>query len=175
MGDGWFGNHRSLKEQMMGLKPVLAECKGKRVLDVGCAEGLIALEFAKAGAKVDAFDNNAGFAHTAITNSRRMRGAVRVRCADMSNGCPFKGRYDIVLALAVLHKALNIPAAVAVLTGVCDDLMVIRLPYGSTGFLTAKHGGSTCDLLTEMPVHGFRLERTEPGPRDEVVQYWRRA
>jgi hypothetical protein len=135
---------------------------------------LIALEFAKAGAKVDAFDNNAGFAHTAIINSRRMRGSVRVRHADMSNGCPFKGRYDIVLALAVLHKSLNIPAAVTALTGVCDDLMVIRLPYGSTGFLQAKHGESTCDLLTAMPERGFVLERTEMGPREEWVQYWRR-
>jgi SAM-dependent methyltransferase len=174
MADGWFGNHRSLQEQMEGLGPALAECKGKRVLDVGCAEGWIALEFYKAGGKVDAFDNNVDYASSARRNTS---GRVRVRLHDMNEGLPkgMRGPYDIVLALAVLHKAPDIPRAVKLLAGVCSSLMVIRLPYGSTGFLNAKHGDSTCDLLTVMPEHGFNLERTEQGPREELVQYYRRT
>ena len=50
---GWFSTKgrlgdRTLKQQLMGLDPLFAECKGKTVLDVGCAEGLISIELDKA-------------------------------------------------------------------------------------------------------------------------------
>lgn len=172
----WFNGHRSLAEQMKGLDPALAECKGKRVLDVGCAEALISLEFWKRGATVDAFDNNVSYVAQATRNAGHTGGLVKVLLGDMNDGLP-KGMmppYDIVLALAVLHKAPDVTAATRLLAKACSDLMVIRLPIGCTGVMQAKHGTSVCNLLTEMPALGFTLERTEKGPRDELVQYYRR-
>lgn len=172
----WFNGHRSLAEQMRGLDPALAECKGKRVLDVGCAEALISLEFWKHGAMVDAFDNNVAYVAAASENAGHARGLVKIVLGDMNAGLPkgMKPPYDIVLALAVLHKAPDVTAATRLLARACSDLMVIRLPIGCTGVIQAKHGGSFCNLLTEMPAHRFKLERTENGPRDELVQYWRK-
>jgi 16S rRNA G966 N2-methylase RsmD len=39
-----------LEEQLRGLEPMLSEVKGKTVLDIGCAEGLIAREVLERGA-----------------------------------------------------------------------------------------------------------------------------
>lgn len=176
-GHGWFGNHRSLKEQMMGLGPALEESNGKAVLDAGCAEGHIAVEFAKAGARVDAFDNNPGFVVDAESAARKhAKGAVRVKAGDINVGLPdpFGPAYDVVLALAILHKAESVYRSTKMLADACSGLMVVRLPKGSTGMLRAKFGPSWCDLNIEMPNLGFHLERTESGPRGELVQYWRR-
>lgn len=178
-GHGWFGNHRTLKEQMLGLAPALAEAKGKRVLDAGAAEGLISVEFVKAGAaKVDAFDNNQSYITEGQWHSwsGRGKGFMRFKPGDINVGLPdgFTGPYDIVLALAILHKAQDVAVSTRMLSEACGGLLVIRLPVGSTGVLEAKYGDSSCDLHQELPGLGFSLERTEQGPRTELVQYWRR-
>lgn len=177
-GQGWFENHRTVKEQMLGLAPAMAEAKGKTVLDAGSAEGHIAFEFVRAGAaRVDAFDNNHGYVCEAENIAyRRARGAMRAKYGDINLGLPdgFGPRYDIVLALAIIHKAADVTVTTRMLAEACAGLLVVRLPLGSEGAFKAKYGGTTCDLNVEMPALGFALERTEPGPRGELVMYWRR-
>lgn len=175
-GQGWFGNHRTLGEQMLGLGPAISEAKGKRVLDAGAAEGLIALEFVKAGAKVDAFDNNRDYVYEGDRQARRHGGgAMRMRWADLNVALPeaYVPPYDIVLALAIIHKARDVGQATQLLAGACSGLLVVRLPRDSKGMIKAKFGDSRCDLAVEMPALGFKLERKERGPRGELVQYWR--
>jgi len=41
-----------IKERITGFEFLLDEVKGKSVLDLGCAEGLVSLEFAKQGASL---------------------------------------------------------------------------------------------------------------------------
>ena len=164
---------RTLKEQMLGLDVALSEAKGKSVLDVGCAEGLIGLEFARAGASrvlgVDRLD-------THIRVARKHCGSlVKFQVMDL-NEQPVAEEpdFDIVLALAVLHKLVQPAHGVRYCASHARSLVVVRLPYGSRGRIQGKHSGVECDVPAEMAAQGFRLERKKRGPRHELVQYYRR-
>ncbi len=182
---GWFhiprvqNGDRSLVEQMEGLAPALAEAHGKTIADLGCAEGLIALEFAKVGATdVVGVDYNVAM----IDVARRLWGRnsalpVRFLYGDVKAVKPFgkKGKFDIVLALAVLHKLLDPADGVRFCADLAASLLVIRLPIGSTGAIVSKHGAnSEADICAILPTLGFTLDKVLPGPRGELVQYWRR-
>lgn len=179
---GWFNRERSLQEQLLGLSEALAEAKGKRILDLGCAEGLIAQQFVNAGAiRVHACDNNEQYVAAAdLVADAQPLGAMTVEWADLNHGLPdwLLPEYDQVLALAVLHK-LKDPgqsihmAASAVARG---GLLVIRLPIRSTGEIHYKHDRArVADTRSILPGLGFTLEHDNPGPRGERVHYWRRA
>jgi SAM-dependent methyltransferase len=180
---GWFDlpgvrrGDRSVAEQMLGLESALAECKNKTVVDLGCAEGMIALEFARAGAKsVFAVDYNMRMLESA---ERELAKAgplpVQFRQVDIKDGY-FKGKtYDIVLALAVLHKLRKPDAGINLCASCARSLIVIRLPKGSTGVITGKAQGShTADVSAILKHRGFELEKMVPGPRAEMVMHWRR-
>lgn len=179
---GWFENGpRTLAEQMKGLESMLAEAAGKTVLDLGCAEGLIAIEVANAGAaRVDACDNNAVFVTAAMKNTfQEARGDVDVHWADLNAGMPAwtAGGYDIVLALAIIHKLNHPSEKLAAAAAIARDLLVIRLPvHAFRGEFSAKHRPDMkCNVHQVLPPLGFVLERDVPGPRRERVQYWRRT
>jgi SAM-dependent methyltransferase len=195
---GWFDipgvqkGDRTLAEQMKGLEPALAACSGKRLLDLGCAEGLIAFEFAAAGAHVLGVDMNT----TMIDLARRMAKqrfepksrprfenatvqALMVEASTPGNESWFEPGYDIVLALAVVHKLEHPAQAVRFVATIARERAVIRLPVmktrrGEPHVIHGKHSGITCDVNAEMMAHGFRLAEQLPGPRGEFVQHWLR-
>jgi len=148
MSEGWFNipgtqkGPRTLQEQMLGLKPALEETYGKTVLDLGCAEGLIAIEFAKRGASlVCGIDYNPDLIATAakeIEKANEHTGKfLPVGCiyADLSEVIEenYHQQFDIVLALAVLHKLNDPEAGAKFCAASAKSLIVIRLPFGSTG------------------------------------------
>lgn len=166
---------RTLTEQMLGLHPALAEARGRSVVDFGCAEGLIAIEFAKAGAQVRACDYNASMIDTAkrlaegVPNVEFLHADLREVMSDTSWRC------DILLLLAVLHKMPQPQLALEHFADIAGDLMVIRLPVGSSGErLRSKHTNERCNVNLTMGQRGFALEKSLTGPRRERVQYWRR-
>lgn len=189
---GWFAipgvqeGPRTLAEQMLGLDAALAEADGKTVCDLGCAEGLIAMEFAKAGARsVYACDYNEQMIVTAKAEQAKLppdprRVDVAFYHADLrelireERASGEIWQYDIVLALAILHK-LNDPADGArFCCEIARSLIVVRLPAGSTGLIRGKHTGRPADVPAIFAACGFRRERKEEGPRGEWIQYWRR-
>lgn len=185
---GWFRipgrqqGERSLAEQLRGLDTALLEAEGRTVLDLGCAEGLIALEFARAGALVFGVEHNAALLDVAREIGAEQPLEVRSRLSwaqadigDIVTGAWYGAEgWDIVLALAVLHKLQAPREALKYFAEHCRSLFVVRLPAGSTGAFATKHHGTPCDLSREMSRLGFLLERVERGPRRELVQYWRR-
>lgn len=167
---------RSIDEQMTGLHPALAEVKGRTVFDMGCAEGMIAQEFARAGARVYAVD----YRREMIETAQRVVEGVTFELVDLRDAWKAASRagkwrrFHIVLALAVVHKLDDPKRGTEFVAESCDDLAIFRLPLGSTGLIRAKHGGASCDVNKVMQERGFRLEKTLKGPREELVCYWRR-
>lgn len=177
MRKGWFqiegvqDGDRTLEQQLTGLESALAETSGKRVLDLGCAEGLIARAFARAGATdVLGVECNPDSVNVARAQCPP---PVRTELANLNDYVVPQGPWDIVLALAILHKLKEPAGLVEQIAGVRPDLVVVRLPGGSTGRFTTKHHGTEVDLNAVFQAHEFRLDRTLPGPYGELVQYWR--
>lgn len=177
----WFGGARSVAEQMMGLEAALAEARGKSVLDLGCAEGAISFAFARGKAgRVRAMDYNASMIAQAQAEQEEIGvHNLSFEVADFSDWIAdpraLWGQFDIVLALAVLHKLSSPAAGAAFCADVCASLLVIRFPKGSSGRIRAKqHPHDTADVPKILTSKGFVRERKEVGPRGEWVQYWRR-
>ncbi|HWI12239.1 MAG TPA: methyltransferase domain-containing protein, partial [Burkholderiaceae bacterium] len=133
---GWFATpnkpgDRTLEQQMTGLDKVLAEVAGKTVIDAGCAEGLISMEMAKAGAvKCVGLEVIAG--HVELGKALVGDLPVELKVANLNDfDLSALEPADIVLMLAVLHKLKDPSAVCANLAALAKDLCVIRLPpYG---------------------------------------------
>lgn len=171
---------RTLDEQLLGLEVALLECAGKSVLDLGAAEGLIAIEFAKRGAsRVLGVDSNVEFIRVAREELRKANPLpVQFEIADVMELAtdylpPVK--YDIVLALAILHKLEDPAAGVRFCAESASDLIVIRLPRGSSGLIEGKFTQVPADVPVILVRHGFVIARKEQGPRGEWVHYYRRV
>jgi 2-polyprenyl-3-methyl-5-hydroxy-6-metoxy-1,4-benzoquinol methylase len=184
MNKGWFkipgvrDGDRTLKEQMIGLEPALAEAKGKTVLDLGCAEGLIAREFARAGAKqVVGIELLA--AHLAVAKAQ-CRGLDNISfiCAHLGDyivtleSIP---QYDIVLALGIIHKLHDPAVPLRFAAQSAKSLVLFRAPAKKyDGLIKSKHTDLKVDVPELMQAEGFAEEQLIPGVRGEAVQYWRR-
>lgn len=194
---GWFQvpgirpeGDRTLKEQMMGLAPALDEVYKAftagtplTVLDLGCAEGLIGLEFARAGAAdvlgIEMLEEHLSVARKACRAAKQMR-FVCANLKDYIPAHPDHPRFDIVLALGIIHK-LPDPAVPLRFAAKCaKTLLLFRAPGREKlkrwdGTIKAKHGGLPCNVPQIMQDEGFVEERLINGVRGEAAQYWRRS
>jgi len=137
----------TLDRQMAGLDAIRRACAGATVLDLGCAEGMISLELAKAGARL---------VHGVELEAQRVQVAERLfdeRCPDVArqfivwdlarfddlylgrtaDSHPTKPylrtRYDIVLCLAIAQKLPNPDRFLRLAATLCSSLLAVRLPY----------------------------------------------
>lgn len=163
---------------MRGIEKALQECPGKTVLDLGCAEGLISFEFAKAGAKhvhgIEVVRDHLDAAFQ-FRNTYEMINKVSFQLSDIGMLKPEK-QYDIVLALGVAHKLTDPSIAVRYAAESCKDLCVIRTSaISKDGILRSKRYNGVCDLNQTMGQAGFKREHVAPGPRGETVYYFRKC
>lgn len=178
---GWFkidgsqNGDRTLTEQMVGLRPLVHMVAGKTVLDVGCAEGLISTSLASVGARrvhgIDIVPD-----HIAVANSLKGDWPCFFDVADANTYQP-RGRYDIVVMLAVLHKLANPSAACLRFADAAIESCVIRLPPDGQPVKPMDHPRGPCSFKIiehAMFAGGFRLNEMAAGPRGEHVFYWGR-
>ena len=182
---GWFKvpgirphGDRSLSEQMLGLAPALAEATGKSVLDLGCAEGLIAREFARAGA-ADVHGIELLAPHLEVARQAcRDAPQVRFTCANLADWIaahPEPEPYDIVLALGIIHKLRDPALPLRFAARSARTLLLFRAPARATdGWVKSKHYEGRVHVPQTMAAEGFAEEALLPGVRGEAVQYWRR-
>lgn len=170
---------RTIEEQLLGLQQALKECSGRTVLDIGCAEGLIGFEFAKAGAAhvhgIDVVRDHIQIAYR-LRDKAGLSKVVTFEVADLAELPAPKKQYDIALALAVVHKLRDPAVGIRYCAAACSGLFVIRLSAGTKNtVLKSKRYSGSCNVTDEMRRAGFKLERTEAGPREETVVYYRKC
>lgn len=182
---GWFKvpgvrpeGDRTLAEQIIGIADALAEARGKTVLDLGCAEGLISLEFAKAGASrvegIESLDSHLEIARAVCAGYPIT--FTQAYLQDWIVKYPKPPKYDIVLALGIVHK-MKVPGdLLAWACKSCSDLLLFRAPAKAwDGWIRSKYYNTRCHVPTVMTAEGFALEAYYPGVRGEGVEYWRRV
>lgn len=149
------------------------------VLDIGCAEGLIAFEFAKAGAAhvhgIEVVQDHIKTAYR-VREKLNLTKIVTFETGDLAALPAPQKQYDIVLALGVAHKLKEPAVGIRWAAAASRDLVVIRFSAGTVNaVLQSKRYSGKCNVNAEMKKAGFRLERTEAGPREETVNYYRRC
>lgn len=178
----WFADagqpgDRTLKQQLMGLGRLMREVRDKSVLDVGCAEGLIALECAPRAKTVLGIEIRADAVEAAIALGRTHRPRLNwwFEQADANTYTPPQD-YDVVLMLAILHKLKDPSAACARFAAHALDLVVIRLPPAHAPVVIDPRSGNTPhDIGRTMERCGFHIEYQDfDGPFGEWVGYYRR-
>jgi 2-polyprenyl-3-methyl-5-hydroxy-6-metoxy-1,4-benzoquinol methylase len=176
---GWFDidgrpGDRTVQQQIRGLDSLWPELPGKTVLDVGCAEGLISFEAARAGA-VAVHGVEIVRAHIAV--AQRLRGTLPCTFT-VANADDYKPveQYDVVLLLAVLHKLQNPYTAACKFAAACKDLAVIRLPPQKDSIIRDwRTKFQPFDIGEAMTVSGFSLHMVTEGPNDEWTGFFRRS
>lgn len=172
---------RSVEDQLRGLQPALAAAKGKTVLDLGCAEGAISLEFAKAGAThVRGLELHEG--HLEVARQICAGYPCDFVRVDLNTGDypPPSDPVDIVLALAVIHKLEDPESALSWYADAARELVVLRLPAWAdkASFRHERGHRGLIDCARILAPLRFSLERIERGPSidrgQEPVVYFRR-
>jgi len=177
---GWFSTpgrpgDRRLEDQLKGLDWLFANAKGKTVLDLGCAEGLISIKLAQNGA-VAVHGIEVVGEHVEVGN--KLRGALPVTFehADLNRWRP-KREYDIVIALALMHKLKNPTAACADFIAAARHAVVLRLPpEHAPTVIDDRSGNQPHHLGQTLKAGGFTAHEEHYGGHfGEYVGIWVRA
>lgn len=168
---------RTLAEQMAAVWSAVEEAKGKTVLDLGCCEGLIGLEFAKAGATVFGIE----FVEDHLVVARKLCAGypMQFKQWNLCEAQPDEPMpHDIVLALGIIHKLEHPERGLRFAARSAKDLLLLRCGLRmADGIIRAKHfKANTANVPVVMSEEGFTLEKTlfGPFPHRESVEYWRR-
>lgn len=178
MGKGWFVTNgrpgdRTLKQQLVGLDRLFDEAKGKTVLDIGCAEGLISMELAKCGA-IAVHGVEIVEEHVHVGNKLRGDLPVTIEVGDANTWAP-KRDYDVVIMLALLQKVRDPSAVCARFAAAARDLVVLRLPPKHAPTVIDERSGNKPHHIDKvMAACGFECTEVLAGTFDEHVSYWKR-
>lgn len=167
---------RTLAQQMVGLDRLTASVPGKTVLDCGCAQGLISIEMARAGAK---YVHGVEILQPFVDAARREAGDLKnvgFERGDMNHWTP-SARFQIVTALAILQKLRDPCAVASMLAHTATELIVIRTPPARDPWVLPPERGRLVphDIGAVLRGQGWRLSEQLAGTFDEVIGYWEKA
>lgn len=179
--DGVQDGDRTLEQQMLGLSPALEFCQGCNILDLGCAEGLISREFVKAGAShvtaVEVVEGNATQAKIELAEL-----PATILCENVEHfvnrhwemAVAGELKYDLVLALAILHK-LKVPERALDFIGMVANRAVIRTAERTPGYIQdTRSRERRIKIVKPLRKLGLELEFATDGPFNEWTGYFRR-
>lgn len=190
MRRGWFDipdvqrGDRTIAQQLNGLAPALARAADKTVFDVGSAEGLIGMEFARAGARsvfgIDITKESIEVAKRLVVE-RNLEKRCRFQAISIDEliaqerASSEVWHYDIVLMLAVLHKLPDPRPALNLASDCAGELIVIRLPASTGSLIAYKHDPSRrVDAVPFLLERGWSLGEVTAGHEGEWCGYFER-
>lgn len=143
----WIQYHNQLRV----LRSLVPAGSSRRVLDVGCAQGTLALLLAEEGHDVTAVDVRQGFLDYAA--SRYEKGAIRFVCGNVME-MPAPGRYDVVFCNQLVEHLVYPERLVERLVEWLEPggLLVVTTPNGSY----VKNSLPPFSSLGERTVHEHR-------------------
>lgn len=95
-----------------GLKRLLGDVRGVRILDAGCGDGHFSRQLARRGARVTGVDYSARLIEIARSEEERRPRGIRYEVGDVTRrGGLGRGRFDVVLGCQVLMALPDYPAA----------------------------------------------------------------
>lgn len=156
-----------LKRQLLGLSEI--DVKGKTILDVGCAEGMMALHFIENGAKlahgieirpraVEVAQSIAGY--TGVSDKAKFWEGDLRKPDEALNQDGMLSEYDVVFAMASLQKTKGKGGHVMQkIAEKCAGTLIMRLPFREiqTGWKTKS---DPAEVLEQV---GFELTRESCG------------
>lgn len=171
---------RFLKEQLTGLDVVRDYAPRARILDLGCAEGLIGKYF------IDTY--GADLLHGLEAEASRVK-LARELCAgyegaqfwaadlnDLSRidaEIPLLPKYDVILSLAILHKLKDPIGCLKWAAAHTGNIVAVRLPGSGPTFQDSRSGNVMVEPLKILSAE-FDVIAQGPGPRNEWTGVWRR-
>jgi predicted RNA methylase len=164
---------RSLTQQLEALDRLVASVRGKTVLDIGSAEGLISMHLIDKGA-IAAHGVEIVPGHVEVANKLRKARACMFEVGDANTWAPQR-QYDVVLMLAILHKLQDPSAACRRFARAARDLVVIRLPPYGSAIIDIRSGNVPHNIEAVMREEGWRLDEETRGPLNEWVGYFVRV
>ena len=157
-------DHQGLSIRKWEALQMPSDLKGKSIIDIGCSEGFFSQECGKrGGAPVLGVDSSLGRLMNASFMALKEGLNIRYRVGAFPSRY-FRGRFDYVLCLSMLHHSLSKKDVwkVLVLEEFADDLRILREQLKLLRSLTAD--GGKCVL--EIP-----YEYDDPAAERRVVDF----
>jgi trans-aconitate methyltransferase len=146
-GNGWFDN-QDFRNRIAGLH--LGDFQGKRVLDLGCAEGKSCELLIDLGAaSAVGFDWNM----TRVTASTKRQVHLEYHDLNDVKSLPRMDRFEIVLLLAVLKNMKQPEKLLQYALDHCSERIAIRTPV-----LEQRIGARPYDIERVCEQNGFKFE-----------------
>jgi SAM-dependent methyltransferase len=169
--------HSHAANRLVALQDVLADAADRTVLDLGCAEGLMAEKFLQAGARhVTAFDVKP----SRIATARRLMSTPRARfdVADLGDWNAFERAhalldgYDIVLFLGI-YQHLPKASRAATLRGAAGKTrhrLAVRAPAEMFAEIDVILRRAGLAMVSEKRGHGLGVSRFRLYERAEIPE-----
>ncbi len=148
-----------------GLRALLPDVAGRRVLEVGCGSGRTTAWLAGAGAEVVGFDASPEM----LRQARERVPSAALEVADLAEPLPFDdGSFDLAVASLVMHYVRDWVAPLRELRRV--------LTPGGAFVLSTHHPGMDFELSTSGDYFATELvvDRWSVAGREVDVRFWRR-
>jgi len=179
---GWRNGDRTLDQQITGLESMRrglyqpeGPTTGKSILELGAAEGLMSKWFVDVCGAASVHGVEIIEGHVELGRKWCKKRPVKLTVANCDTWRP-KQAYDVVVALALLHKLQDPLACLAAVAEAAKEMVVVRLPSACEPWVItdARTDFKPWDVDRCLRQNGFELVNSTMGPFNEPTGFWRR-